>query len=60
MKNSCRQSTDTFQAGGAVDVLYLNSSKAFDTASHGMQRLMMDGSHKWTVKKFENWLNDPT
>lgn len=50
MKNNCRQSANTFQAGRAVDVLYLNSSKAFDTASHSMHRLAMGGLQKCTVK----------
>jgi len=45
--------------GRAVDVVYLNFSKAFDTVSHNIliEKLRKCGIHEWTVRWIENWLN---
>ncbi|GAB0206011.1 mitochondrial enolase superfamily member 1 [Grus japonensis] len=43
----------------AVDVVYLNFSKAFDTISHNIliSKLRKCGLGEWTVRWVENWLN---
>ncbi|PKU34531.1 rna-directed dna polymerase from mobile element jockey-like [Limosa lapponica baueri] len=43
----------------AVDVVYLDFSKAFDTVSHSilMHKLTKCGLGEWTVRWTENWLN---
>ncbi|GAB0182561.1 mitochondrial enolase superfamily member 1 [Grus japonensis] len=43
----------------AVDVVYLDLSKAFDTVSHNIliSKLRKCGLDEWTVKWVENWLN---
>jgi len=43
----------------AMDVVYLDFSKAFDTVSHNMLigKLRKCGLHEWTVRWIENWLN---
>ena len=48
--------------GGAVDVVYLDFSKAFDTVSHNILigKLRKCGLDEWSVKWFENWLNGRT
>ncbi|GAB0185568.1 mitochondrial enolase superfamily member 1 [Grus japonensis] len=45
--------------GRAVDVFYLNFSKAFDTVSHNIltSKLRKCGLDEWTVRCIENWLN---
>ena len=45
--------------GRAVDVVYLNFSKAFDTVSHNILRgkLRKCGLDEWSVRWMENWLN---
>jgi len=45
--------------GRAVDVIYLNFSKAFDTVSHTILvgKLRKCGLGEWTVRWIENWLN---
>ncbi|GAB0207809.1 mitochondrial enolase superfamily member 1 [Grus japonensis] len=45
--------------GRAVDVVYLDFSKAFDTISHNIliDKLRKCGSDEWTVRWVENWLN---
>ncbi|PKU48833.1 rna-directed dna polymerase from mobile element jockey- hypothetical protein [Limosa lapponica baueri] len=45
--------------GRAVDVVYLNFSKAFDTVSHNILigKLRMCGLDEWTVRWIENRLN---
>lgn len=42
-----------------MDVIYLDSNKAFDTVSHNViiDKLMKDGIDKRTVKGAENQLN---
>jgi len=45
--------------GRAVDVVYLDFSKAFDTVSHNilLGKLRKCGLDEWSVKWVENWLN---
>ncbi|GAB0208745.1 mitochondrial enolase superfamily member 1 [Grus japonensis] len=45
--------------GQAVDVVYLDFSKACDTASHiiFIGKLRKCGLDEWTVRWIENWLN---
>ncbi|GAB0207907.1 mitochondrial enolase superfamily member 1 [Grus japonensis] len=45
--------------GRAVDVVYLDLSKAFDTVSHNIfiGKLRKCGLDEWTVRWVENWLN---
>ena len=43
--------------GKAVDVVYLDFSKAFDTVSHGLlQKLAACGSDRYTLGWVRNWL----
>jgi len=48
--------------GRAVDVVYLDFSKAFDTVSHDilLGKLRKYGLDEWSVKWIENWLNGRT
>jgi len=48
--------------GRAVDVVYLDFSKAFDTVSHNIliAKLRKWGLDEWTVRVTENWLNGRT
>jgi len=48
--------------GRAVDVVYLDFSKAFDTVSHNilLGKLRKRGLDKWSVRWTENWLNGRT
>ncbi|KAJ7406081.1 hypothetical protein WISP_136234 [Willisornis vidua] len=45
--------------GRAVDVVYLNLSKAINTISHSILRgkLSVCGLDEWTVEWIQNWLN---
>ena len=45
--------------GRAVDVVYLDLSKAFDTVSHNilLGKLRKCGLDEWLVRWIENWLN---
>ena len=44
--------------GKAVDVVYLDFSKAFDAVSYNtIDKLTKYGLDKWTVRWTENWLN---
>ncbi|GAB0208208.1 mitochondrial enolase superfamily member 1 [Grus japonensis] len=45
--------------GRAVDVVYLDFSKAFDTVSHNILigKLRKCGLDEWTVRWVENWMN---
>jgi len=51
--------TDWVDEGRAVDVVYLDFSKAFDTVSHKILigKLGKCGLDEWTVRWIENWLN---
>ncbi|GAB0203114.1 mitochondrial enolase superfamily member 1 [Grus japonensis] len=44
----------------AVDIVYLDFSKAFDTVSHNIliSKLRKCGLDEWTARWIENWLND--
>jgi len=48
--------------GRAVDVVYLDFSKAFDTVSHDilLGKIRKCGLDEWSLKWFENWLNGTT
>jgi len=48
--------------GRAVDVVYLDFSKAFDTVSHSilLGKLRKCGLDEWSVRWIENWLNGRT
>ncbi|PKU46195.1 rna-directed dna polymerase from mobile element jockey- hypothetical protein [Limosa lapponica baueri] len=52
--------TDWIDEGRAVDVVYLDFSKAFDTVSHSIliDKLRKCGLEEWTVRWIENWLKD--
>ncbi|KAF4804353.1 RNA-directed DNA polymerase from mobile element jockey-like protein [Turdus rufiventris] len=45
--------------GRAVDIVYLDFSKAFNTVSHNILigKLRKCGLDEWTVRWIENWLN---
>ena len=45
--------------GRAVDVAYLDFSKAFETVSHNILigKLRKSGLDEWSVRWIENWLN---
>jgi len=48
--------------GQAVDIVYLDFSKAFDTVSHSLllEKLVHYGSDKWSVWWMRNWLTGHT
>ncbi|PKU40282.1 rna-directed dna polymerase from mobile element jockey- hypothetical protein [Limosa lapponica baueri] len=52
--------TGWIDEGRAVDVVYLDFSKAFDTVSHSIlvDKLRKCGLEEWTVRWIENWLKD--
>ncbi|GAB0209906.1 mitochondrial enolase superfamily member 1 [Grus japonensis] len=52
--------TSWVDEGRAVDVVYLDFSKAFDIVSHNILigKLRKHGLDEWTVRWVENWLND--
>ncbi|GAB0205958.1 mitochondrial enolase superfamily member 1 [Grus japonensis] len=51
--------TSWVDEGRAVDVVYLDFSKAFDTVSHNIlvSKLRKCGLDEWSVRWVENWLN---
>ncbi|CAM4334724.1 unnamed protein product [Caretta caretta] len=51
--------TGSVDEGKAVDVLFLDFSKAFDTVSHSMlaSKLKKYGLDEWTIRWIENWLD---
>jgi len=51
--------TSWVDEGRAVDVVYLDFSKAFDTVSHNILigKLRKCGLDEWSVRWIENWLN---
>ena len=54
--------TGCVDEGRAVDVVYLDFSKAFDTVSHDilLGKLRKCGLDEWSVKWIENWLSGRT
>ncbi|PKU35008.1 rna-directed dna polymerase from mobile element jockey-like [Limosa lapponica baueri] len=52
--------TGWIDEGRAVDVVYLDFSKAFDMVSHSIliAKLTKCGLEEWTVRWIENWLRD--
>ncbi|GAB0178440.1 mitochondrial enolase superfamily member 1 [Grus japonensis] len=55
----CDGITGWVDEGRAVDVVYLDFSKAFDTVSHNIliSKLRKRGLDEWTVRWVGNWLN---
>ncbi|CAM5148950.1 unnamed protein product [Eretmochelys imbricata] len=51
--------TGSVDEGKAVDVLFLDFSKAFDTVSHSIlaSKLKKYGLNKWTIRWIESWLD---
>ncbi|CAM5120318.1 unnamed protein product [Natator depressus] len=51
--------TDSVDEGKAVDVLFLDFSKAFDTVSHSIlaRKLKKYGLDEWTIRWIESWLD---
>lgn len=43
--------------GRAVDIVYSNFSKTFDTVSHTSSWVNSGTVEEWTVRRTENWLN---
>jgi len=58
----CDGMTGWVDEGRAVDVVYLDFSKAFDTVSHNtlIGKLRKSGLYEWSVRWIENWLNGRT
>jgi len=58
----CDGMTGWVDEGRAVDVVYLNFSKAFDTVSHDilLGKLRNCGLEEWSVRWTENWMNGRT
>ena len=54
--------TGRVDEGRAVDVVYLNFSKVFDTVSHNilLGKHRKCGLDEWSVRWIENWLNGRT
>ncbi|PKU38375.1 rna-directed dna polymerase from mobile element jockey-like [Limosa lapponica baueri] len=52
--------TGWIDEGRAVDVVYFDFSKAFDTVSHSIliDKLRKCGLEEWTVRWIENWLKE--
>ncbi|CAM4491188.1 unnamed protein product [Caretta caretta] len=51
--------TGSVDEGKAVDVLFLDFSKAFDTVSHSIlvSKLKKYGLDEWTIRRIESWLD---
>ncbi|CAM5136637.1 unnamed protein product, partial [Eretmochelys imbricata] len=51
--------TGSMDKGKAVDIIYLDLSKAFDTVSHSIlaSKLKKYGLDKWTIRWIESWLD---
>ncbi|PKU35402.1 rna-directed dna polymerase from mobile element jockey- hypothetical protein [Limosa lapponica baueri] len=56
----CGGITGWIDEGRALDVVYLDFSKAFDTVSHSIliDKFRKCGLEEWTVTWIENWLKD--
>ncbi|CAM4320898.1 unnamed protein product [Lepidochelys kempii] len=55
----CDKITGSVDAVKAVDMLFLDFSKAFDTVSHGIlaSKLKKYGLDEWTIRCIESWLD---
>ncbi|CAM5175101.1 unnamed protein product [Natator depressus] len=55
----CDEITGSVDEGKAVDMLFLDFSKAFDTVSHSIlaSKLKKYGMDEWTIRWIENWLD---
>ncbi|CAM5099949.1 unnamed protein product [Eretmochelys imbricata] len=55
----CDEMTGSVDEGKAVDVLFLDFSKAFDTVSHSIlaSKLKKYGLDVWTIRWIESWLD---
>ncbi|CAM4631378.1 unnamed protein product [Lepidochelys kempii] len=55
----CDEITGSVDEGKAVDVLFLDFSKAFDTVSHSIlaSKLKKYGLDEWTIRWIESWLD---
>ncbi|CAM4699543.1 unnamed protein product [Caretta caretta] len=55
----CDKITGSVDEGKAVDVLFLDVSKAFDTVSHSIlaSKLKKYGLDEWTIRWIESWLD---
>ncbi|CAM4403646.1 unnamed protein product [Lepidochelys olivacea] len=55
----CDEITGSVDEGKAVDVLFFDFSKAFDTVSHNIlaSRLKKYGLDEWTIRWIESWLD---
>ncbi|KAJ7415165.1 RNA-directed DNA polymerase from mobile element jockey-like protein [Pitangus sulphuratus] len=55
----CDGMTEWVDEGTAVDVVYFNFGKAFDTVSRNIpiDKLRKCGLDEWTVRWIKNWLN---
>ncbi|CAM5108800.1 unnamed protein product [Eretmochelys imbricata] len=55
----CDEITGSVDEGKAVDVLFLDFTKAFDTVSHSIlaSKLKKYGLDEWTIRWIESWLD---
>ncbi|XP_065421155.1 uncharacterized protein LOC135975029 [Chrysemys picta bellii] len=55
----CDEITSSVDMGKAVDVIYLDFSKAFDTVSRNIlaSKLKKYGLNEWTIRWIESWLD---
>ncbi|CAM4606561.1 unnamed protein product [Caretta caretta] len=55
----CDEITGSVDMGKAVDVIYLDFSKPFDTVSHSIlaNKLRKYGLDEWTIRWIESWLD---
>ncbi|GAB0183555.1 mitochondrial enolase superfamily member 1 [Grus japonensis] len=56
LRTSCDEVTGLEDEGRAMDIVYLDFSRAFDTVSHKI--LLMFRLDEQTLRWTENWLND--
>ncbi|CAM4565232.1 unnamed protein product [Lepidochelys kempii] len=55
----CDEITGSVDMGKAVDTIYLDFSKAFDTVSHSIldSKLKKYGLDEWTIRWIESWID---